>query len=78
MTFAKSLDALGEEIIVDDKGKGHHWREDLLKKLISLQHEKGYWVNKNARYWQNIKDLVTAYSTIGIKFALKGIMLSKD
>jgi len=74
MTFAKCLDALGEEVIVDDKGKKHYWREDLIKKLISLQHEEGYWVNPDARYWQNIKDLVTAYSIIGMKFALKGML----
>lgn len=76
MTFAKCLDALGEEVIVDDKGKKHYWREDVIKKLISLQHEEGYWVNPDARYWQNIKDLVTAYSIIGMKFALKGMLAS--
>jgi squalene-hopene/tetraprenyl-beta-curcumene cyclase len=74
MTFAKCLDALGEEVIVDDKGIKHYWREDLIKKLISLQHEEGYWVNPDARYWQNIKDLVTAYSIIGMKFALRGML----
>jgi squalene-hopene/tetraprenyl-beta-curcumene cyclase len=74
MTFAKCLDALGEEVIVDDKGTKHYWREDVIKKLISLQHEEGYWVNPDARYWQNIKDLVTAYSIIGMKFALKGML----
>lgn len=76
MTFAKCLDVLGEDTIVDSNGIKHYWREEFIKKLISLQHEPGYWVNENARYWQNIKDLVTAYSTIGIKFALRG-MLSK-
>lgn len=74
MTFAKCLDALGEDVIVDDKGNKHYWREDLIKKLISLQHEKGYWVNPDARYWQNIKDLVTSYAIIGMKFALRGML----
>jgi len=74
MTFAKCLDALGEDVIVDDKGNKHYWREGLIKKLISLQHEKGYWVNPDARYWQNIKDLVTSYAIIGMKFALRGML----
>jgi len=74
MTFAKCLDALGEDVIVNDKGNKHYWREDLIKKLISLQHEKGYWINPDARYWQNIKDLVTSYAIIGMKFALRGML----
>jgi len=77
MTFAKTLDALGEETIVDAEGKKHYWRKEFINKLISLQHADGYWVNENARYWQNIKELVTAYSAIGIKFALKGLLSTK-
>lgn len=74
MTFGKALDAYGEEILVDSEGKSHPWRKELMEKLISLQHEDGHWVNKNARFWQNLKDLVTAYSVIGMKFALKGML----
>lgn len=73
MTFAKCLDALGEDVIVDSTGKKHYWREDLIKKLISLQHEDGHWVHDDARYWHNVKDLVTAYSITGMKFALRGM-----
>jgi len=74
MTFAKCLDAYGEDILVDSDGKKHSWRKDLIKKLLSLQRGEGHWVNENARFWQNLKDLVTAYSVIGIKFALKGLL----
>lgn len=74
MTFAKCLYAYGSDVLVDSSGVKHPWREELIKKLLSLQHEEGYWVNENARYWQNLKDLVTAYSVIGIKFALKGLL----
>ncbi len=74
MTFAKCLDALGEDVIVDSAGKKHYWREDLLKKLISLQQEDGSWVHDDGRYWHNVKDLVTAYSIIGMKFALRGLL----
>jgi len=71
MTLAKCLDILGEEVITDSRGTRHRWRQDLIEKLISLQHEDGYWVNPNGRYWENIKDLATAYSVIAMKFAIK-------
>jgi hypothetical protein len=77
MTFAKCLNALGDDIIEDDKGVKHYWREELIKKIISLQHEEGYWVHTHARYLHNVKDLVTAYSIISIKFALNTMIDKK-
>lgn len=74
MTFGKSLSVLGEDEIVDQEGTKHYWREDLSRKLLSLQHEDGYWVNKDGRYWENIKTLATAYSTIGLKFAIQKLI----
>lgn len=71
MTAAKCLYALGEETITDGRGVTHRWREEFLKKLISIQYEDGYWVNHNGRFWENIKDLTTAYAVISMKFALK-------
>jgi squalene-hopene/tetraprenyl-beta-curcumene cyclase len=55
---------------VDSQGETHDWREDFLDKIVSLQHEEGYWVNPSARYQENIKDLATAYSVIAMKHAL--------
>jgi squalene-hopene/tetraprenyl-beta-curcumene cyclase len=75
MTAAKCLAALGEEVIVDPNGVGYPWREEFLKKIISLQHEDGYWVNSDGRYWENIKDLATAYAVIGMKFSLKDTLI---
>jgi squalene-hopene/tetraprenyl-beta-curcumene cyclase len=74
MTFAKCLDALGEEVIVDVNGRKHYWREELIKKLLSLQHEEWYWVHTDGRYWHKNKNLITAYSIIGIKYAVKGMI----
>ena len=75
MATAKCMAALGQEVIIDSDGVRHRWREELLKKLISLQHEDGYWVNSDGRYWENIKDLATAYAVIGMKFALKDTLI---
>jgi squalene-hopene/tetraprenyl-beta-curcumene cyclase len=73
MTFSKCLSILGDNVIVDKNGISHPWREDIVKKMISLQHEEGYWENSDGRYWENIKDLATAYSLIAIKYAFKGL-----
>jgi squalene-hopene/tetraprenyl-beta-curcumene cyclase len=70
MTFSKCLHALGEPIILDDKGNKHFWREDIIKKLLELQKGDGFWVNSNGRFWENIPELTTAYAVIGMAFAL--------
>jgi len=71
MTATKSLKTFGENMIVDSQGKQHDWRADFLNKIISLQHEDGYWVNPDGRYQENIKDLATAYSVIAMKHTLQ-------
>jgi len=71
MTAAKCLKTFGQDTILDSKGNRHDWREDFLNKIISLQHEEGYWVNADGRYQENVKDLATAYSVIAMKHALQ-------
>lgn len=74
MTAAKSLNAVGEESIkTPDKGE-RVWREDLLKKILSLQQEDGSWVNPDGRYMENLKELTTAYTLIASKQALSGMI----
>lgn len=74
MTAAKSLHAVGEEILkTHDKGE-RSWREDLLKKILSLQQEDGSWVNPDGRYMENLKELTTAYTLIATKQALAGML----
>jgi len=71
MTAAKCLAELGQEVIRDHNETDHYWRKELIEKLLSLQHEDGYWVNSDGRYWENIKDLTTAYAVTAVKFALQ-------
>ena len=67
MVFAKGLRAFGEPVITDAKGQRHNWREDLGKRLISLQYADGYWVNADdPSHWQDNKVLVTAFTAIAI------------
>ena len=70
MVFAKALNAMGSPVLTDANGVSHNWREDLGKKLISLQHPENYWVNKNPEHWQDNKVLVTAFTTIAIEYTL--------
>jgi squalene-hopene/tetraprenyl-beta-curcumene cyclase len=71
MVFAKALQALGEPTIVDARGKSHTWREDLGRKLLSLQHADGYWVNEVKDELQDNKVLVTAFTMSAIHAILK-------
>ncbi len=71
MVFAKALEAVGQSTIVDAKGQRHNWREDLGRKLISLQHPFGYWVNDNPAEMQNNKILVTAFTMSAIQAILR-------
>lgn len=71
MVFAKALQAVGEDTIVDAKGQRHNWREDLGRKLLSLQYPEGYWVNTDKWEWQDNKVLVTAFTLSAIDAILK-------
>lgn len=71
MVFARALQAVNEPVIVDAKGQRHNWREDLARKLISLQHPEGYWVNPVKDEWQDNKVLVTTFTITAIEAILK-------
>ena len=71
MVMAKALQALGEPTIVDIKGRSHNWREELGRKLLSLQHPEGFWVNPVADEMQDNKVLVTAFTMNAIHAILK-------
>src|SRR5262249_40611501 len=59
MVFARALQAVGETFITDAQGRQHNWREELGKKLLSLQHQEGYWVNSVPDEMQDNKVVVT-------------------
>ena len=69
--IAKSMYAYGEATIMDSNGVVHNWRDDLAKKLLSIQNEQGYWVNTTARWWEGDKNLVTAWSAIALNYAVR-------
>jgi squalene-hopene/tetraprenyl-beta-curcumene cyclase len=70
MVFAKALNAFGEEVVVDREGRSHNWREELGKKLVSVQYPEGYWVNQDPAWWQDNKVLVTSFTLIALEHVL--------
>ncbi len=70
--FAKAMYAYGEPEITDAKGVTHNWRNDLTRKLLSLQDKDGSWVNKDSpRWWEGDRNLVTAWSVIALNQVIR-------
>jgi squalene-hopene/tetraprenyl-beta-curcumene cyclase len=65
-TFAKALAALGEDELVDESGKSHDWRAELIAELAEKQQPDGSWVNENARWLEGDPNLVTAYALLAL------------
>lgn len=60
--FARAMRAWGEDIITDGKGTPHHWRRELVRKLVSIQRPDGSWVNEADRYYEGMPELTTAHA----------------
>lgn len=70
--FAKSMMAYGESEVIDSKGIKHNWRNDLARKLLSLQGDDGSWVNHDSpRWWEGNRDLVTAWGVISLNHVVR-------
>ena len=67
-TFAKALDALGQDVIEDAQGKKHFWRRELLMELVRRQLPDGSWINPNARWLEGEPGLVTGYALLALSY----------
>jgi squalene-hopene/tetraprenyl-beta-curcumene cyclase len=66
-TMAKSLDAMGVDYVVDDKGVKHDWRKDIAGALARQQRPDGSWVNVN--HWMEADpNLVTGYALMALSY----------
>ena len=68
-TFAKALSLLGEPTLVDDKGKAHDWRAELVAALAKRQLPDGGWVNHADRFMEGDPNLVTSYGLLALAYA---------
>ena len=66
-TMAKALTALGvDQLDLKERGRVD-WRRNLALKLLNLQSPEGFWVNKNARWWEKDPVLVTSYALLTLR-----------
>lgn len=68
-TFAKALDALGKETLVDGDDVAHNWRAEMVAELARRQADDGSWVNAdNIRWLEGDANLVTAYALLALSY----------
>jgi len=66
--MSRALSAAGEDTLPKDTG-AIRWREEMIKKVISLQKPDGSWENENNRWWENDPTLATSYALLALAFA---------
>ena len=68
-TFAKALDALGQESVSDLDGETHDWRSELSQELVTRQQQDGSWINEgNERWMEGDPNLVTGYALLALAY----------
>ncbi len=65
-TFAKALDAIGEDKVVDASGVEHDWRQEVVDRLAATQADDGSWVNTNERWLESDPQLVVGYCLLAL------------
>src|SRR5438874_2669725 len=70
-TFAKAMDALGEDAFEDAKGVKHDWRQELFDELRKRQKPDGSWANENVAFLENVPELATAFAILALSYCTK-------
>ena len=70
-TFAKAMDALGEDQFADAKGVKHDWRQELFDELKKKQAADGTWTNTNGAFLENQPELATAFAVLALSYCVK-------
>ena len=65
--MTKGLQAYGQEELELSDGSKVRWRDEMARRILSLQSADGSWVNKNGRYWESDKVLVTSYTLLALE-----------
>jgi squalene-hopene/tetraprenyl-beta-curcumene cyclase len=71
MTFARALDAYGQDTINTPDGTEHDWANDLIAALASRQQPDGSWKNDSDRWMESDANLVTCYALIAMEAAVQ-------
>ncbi|QEG26926.1 hypothetical protein GobsT_16740 [Gemmata obscuriglobus] len=70
-TFAKAMDALGEDKFKDAKGAEHDWRQELFDELKGKQKANGSWANTNRAFLETEPALATAFAVLALSYCKK-------
>jgi squalene-hopene/tetraprenyl-beta-curcumene cyclase len=70
-TFAKAMDALGEEQFEDARMVRHEWRRELFDELKRRQRADGSWVNENRAFMENAPELATAFAVLSLSYTIR-------
>lgn len=70
-TFAKAMDALGEDKFKDAKGVEHDWRQELFDELKKKQKADGSWANTNRAFLETEPTLATAFAVLALSYCKK-------
>jgi squalene-hopene/tetraprenyl-beta-curcumene cyclase len=71
--MSRALRAAQQDVITDESGKAHQWREELIDALVKSQAADGSWVNTANRWEETRPELVTAYALLALEEALKPV-----
>jgi squalene-hopene/tetraprenyl-beta-curcumene cyclase len=67
-TFAKALDALGDNEFTDAKGIKHDWRRELTEIIAKKQKNNGAWVNTNSKWMEDDPNLATSFALLALTY----------
>jgi squalene-hopene/tetraprenyl-beta-curcumene cyclase len=71
-TFAKALEALGEDVFVDARGAKHDWRKELFAALKKRQRDDGSFLNKGDKtFAESDPNLATAFALLSLSYTRK-------
>jgi hypothetical protein len=70
-TFAKAMDALGDETFEDAKGVKHDWRQELFDALKKAQKDDGSWANANGAFLENQPELASSFALLALSYCTK-------
>ena len=70
-TFAKCMDALGEDTFTDAKGVKHDWRADLQAAILKRQKPDGSWTNGTSNWMEGDANLDTGYALMALSYCKK-------
>jgi len=68
--MTRALSAAGLDALPRPGADGEvRWREEVVRKVMSLQRPDGSWANDNNRWWENDPVLATSYALLALEFA---------